>query len=121
MKPCMSRDFRLYIADVIQCCDRVTEYVNGHTFESFSGDYMLIDAVVRNLEIIGEAVKNIPAETLAQRPEVIWTDVARFRDVIAHQYFRVKLTVWGTIQNELDNIRTAASKLLASFPPLDPN
>mgnify|MGYP003381700081 CR=1 FL=1 len=116
----MSRDFRLYIADLIQSCDRITEYVGGSTFESFSNDSMLIDAVARNLEIIGEAVKNIPADTLQLRPEINWSDVARFRDVIAHQYFRVKLTVvWDTIQHELDSIRTAASKMLDAFPPIE--
>ena len=116
----MSRDFRLYIADIIRSCDRIIEYVNGHTFESFSDDYMVIDAVARNLEIIGEAAKNIPGEVLAIRPEINWTDVARFRDVIAHQYFRIKLTVvWNVIQEELDDIRTAASKLLAALPTLD--
>lgn len=109
----MSRDFKLYIADIIQCCDRIDEYVIEHTFESFSDDYKTIDAVARNLEIIGEAVKNIPKEMLALRPEIEWSDVARFRDVIAHQYFHVKLTViWDVINNELDGIRAAASELL---------
>ena len=116
----MSRDFRLYIADIIKSCDRIIEYVNGHTFESFSDDYLVIDAVARNLEIIGEATKNIPNDILAMRPEINWTDVARFRDVIAHQYFRIKLTVvWNVIQEELDPIRSSASKLLASLPALD--
>ena len=61
----MSRDFRLYLADIIQSCDRIDEYVTGHSFESFSEDYKTVDAVTRNLEIIGEAVKNIPKQTLA--------------------------------------------------------
>lgn len=109
----MSRDFRLYIADVIQCCDRIDEYVREHTFETFSDDYKTIDAVARNLVIIGEAVKNIPKEVLALRLEIEWSDVTRFRDVIAHQYFRVKLTVvWDVINNELVGIRSAASELL---------
>ena len=78
---------------------------------------MAIDAVARNLEIIGEAVKNVPKETLAIRPEINWTDVTGFRDVIVHQYFRVKLTVvWDVIQVELAGIRTAASKILETFP-----
>ena len=116
----MSRDFRLYLADIIQSCDRVDEYVAGHTFESFSDNYMVIDAVARNLEIIGEAVKNVPKETLSLRPEIIWSDVAGFRDVIAHQYFRVKLTVvWDAINVELPLIRTAASKLLETFPHIE--
>ncbi len=116
----MSRDYRLYIADVIQSCDRITEYVNGHDFASFSQDYLTIDAVARNFEIIGEAVKNIPNDVLAHRPEILWSDVARFRDIIAHQYFRVKLTVvWDAIHEEIDDIRSAAAKLLASQPALD--
>lgn len=113
----MSRDYRLYLADIIQGCDRIVEYVDGHTFESFSEDNMTIDAVARNLEIIGEAAKNIPAEILAARPEVVWSDVAKFRDVIAHQYFRVKLTVvWDAISNEIGGIRTAASKIIENLP-----
>ena len=116
----MSRDFRLYIADIIKSCDSIVEYVNGHTFESFSDDNLVIDAVARNLEIIGEAVKNIPSDTLATRPEINWSDVARFRDVIAHQYFRVKLTVvWNVIQEELDDIRSSASKLLELLPAIE--
>lgn len=116
----MSRDFRLYIADVIESCDKITEYTGHLSFETFSEDDLTIDAVARNLEIIGEAVKNIPFEVLALRPEISWSDVARFRDIIAHQYFRVKLTVvWDVLENEIDKIRTAASKLLPYFPPID--
>lgn len=66
----MSRDFRLYIADIIKSCDRVIEYVNGHTFESFSDDYLVIDPVARNLEIIGEAVKMFPAINLLSALEL---------------------------------------------------
>ena len=116
----MLRDFRLYLADIIQCCDRVLEYTDGHTLDSFSEDYKSVDAVARNLEIIGEAVKNIPSEVLVLRPEINWSDVAKFRDVIAHQYFRVKLTVvWDTIHNEIRGIRTAASNLYVAFQPDD--
>ncbi len=108
----MSRDIKLYIADIIQSCDRITEYVNGHTYATFCEDYKSVDAVARNLEIIGEAVKNIPKDTLALRPEILWSDVAKFRDVIAHQYFRVKLTVvWDLIHGDLVDIRKAASHL----------
>ena len=70
--------------------------------------------------MIGEAVKNIPNEMLALRPEIAWSDVARFRDVIAHQYFRLKLTVvWDVLNNELDGIRSAASALLGHVPEIE--
>lgn len=116
----MSRDYRLYLADIIQSCDRISEYVAGYTFATFSANDLLVDAVARNLEIIGEATKNVPANILAMRPEIIWSDVAGFRDVIVHQYFRVKLTVvWDAVSNEIDPIRTAASKILETLPSLE--
>ena len=52
------------------------EYTDGHSFDSFADDYKSVDAVARNLEIIGEAVKNIPSEVLVLRPEINWSDVA---------------------------------------------
>ena len=113
----MSRDYRLYLADIIQSCDRISEYVDGYSFDSFSGDYLVIDAVARNLEIIGEAVKNVPAEVLRVWPEINWSDVAKFRYVIAHQYFRVNLTVvWDVVANEIDGIRKVSSKIIESLP-----
>jgi len=116
----MSRDSRLYLVDIIECCDRIREYVNDHTFETFYADSKTIDAVARNLEIIGEAVKGLPTDILATRPEIVWSDVARFRDVIAHQYFRVKLTViWDVLENELGPIRKAASDLLNCMPQIE--
>lgn len=54
----MSRDYRLYLDDILECCDRVQAYTDGYSFDQFSADSKTVDAVVRNLEIIGEAVKN---------------------------------------------------------------
>jgi uncharacterized protein with HEPN domain len=103
----MSRDIRLYTADIIVSCDRITEYVDGHPFATFCEDY--IDAVARDLEIIGEAVKNVPTQILGALPEIVCPDIAKFRDVIAHRYFPVKLTVvWDLIHGELEDIRKAS-------------
>lgn len=116
----MSRDFRLFLADIIECCDKIQTYTFGHDFSSFSNNNQLIDAVARNLEIIGEAVKNIPSEILDQEPEIPWKEVARFRDLIAHYYFGVKLTVvWNIVENRLDELRTAASRLFTSLAASD--
>ncbi|MBK9216536.1 MAG: DUF86 domain-containing protein [Chloracidobacterium sp.] len=116
----MPRDISLYLADIIECCDRIAEYTGGHTLASFSQDHKTIDAVARNFEIMGEAVKNVPTEILEAQPEVHWSGVASFRDVIAHQYFRIKLTVvWDIVENELDGIRSAASVLYHLLPATD--
>lgn len=116
----MSRDFRLYLADIIECCDRIRDYADGHTLNSFSDDHKTIDAVARNLEIIGEAVKNIPPDILSSQSQIEWKDIARFRDVIAHYYFRVNLkVVWRIVQDDIDPLRSASAKLFESLPDRD--
>jgi uncharacterized protein with HEPN domain len=87
------------------------------TFDEFSDDDKTIDAVVRNLEIIGEAVKNIPSEVLETKPQIEWKQIARFRDLIAHQYFKIKLTiVWDIVQNQLNELKTAVDEILSEMP-----
>lgn len=109
----MSRDFRLFLDDILDCCDRVQDYTAGYTFDQFSADPKTVDAVVRNLEIIGEAVKNLPAERLAARPEVVWKQIARFRDNMIHRYFGVRLPiVWNILQSEIDLLRAAVTAIL---------
>jgi len=64
----MSRSVRLYLEDILTCCAKVKRYSQGMTFEEFQTDERTYDAVVRNLEIIGEAVKNIPEDMRSQYP-----------------------------------------------------
>jgi len=71
MSPRSERGWRLYAEDIIQACNKVRRYVAGMSFESFAGDERTQDAVVRNLEIIGEAAKAIPDEVAARAPEIV--------------------------------------------------
>jgi uncharacterized protein with HEPN domain len=88
-------------------------YLSGVTFEGFIADNKTVDAVVRNLEIIGEAVKNLPDEIRALGPEVEWKKVARFRDIIVHHYFKIDYeTVWDITQTKIDEIELVARRLL---------
>ena len=112
----MPRTSELYLRDIIECCENVREYIGSQSFDKFSGDRKTIDAVVRNLEIIGEAVKNIPDEVRQTRPEIEWKKVARFRDVIVHHYFKVDLeVVWDVVTNRLPEIETAAGEMLVEI------
>jgi len=109
----MPRDLRLYLEDILEACERVASYTEQVDFASFAADRMRVDAVVRNLEIIGEAVKNIPEAQRALAPAVEWRKIAGLRDVVAHQYFAVNLTIlWDIIENRLGQLRHETAALL---------
>jgi len=79
--------------------------VAGLTRESFAQDTMRIDAVVRNLEIIGEAAKMIPESIRVEYPNIEWRKIAGLRDILAHHYFEVDLDiVWDVVQNKLPEL-----------------
>ena len=116
----MSRDYRLYLLDIIDACDRARSYVDGYTFDQFILDHKTVDAVVRNLEIIGEAVKNVPAELTSAEPQIDWKRAARFRDIIAHYYFKIDYdVVWSILEKRLDEIKAAAAAILKRLPLID--
>lgn len=111
----MSRRSRLFLKDIAESCQKVPNYSAGVTFEQFSSDERTIDAVVRNLEIIGEAVKNLPEEIKDSRPDVEWRRIARFRDIIVHHYFKVDLdVVWDVVENKISLLEEAVNNLLES-------
>lgn len=89
----MSRDARAYLQDIVECCDRVAEYVREHDDATIRASLLHIDAVVRNIEIVGEAAKHVPAEVRALAPAVAWTRLAGMRDVVAHGYFGLDLDI----------------------------
>ncbi|SRR5258706_11477154 len=112
----MSRDYSLYLQDILEAVQKIQEYVAELTFEEFLIDGKTIDAVVRNLEIIGEAVKCTPKEMLASRPDIDWKRIARFRDIIAHYYFKVDYeVVWSITQDDLDQLAVAVSSILSDI------
>lgn len=109
----MSRISSLYLADIIESCERVASYIDGMDIDGFIQDQKTVVAVVRNLEIIGEAVKNLPEEVRALEGEIEWKKIARFRDIIAHHYFKVDyFRVWDISENKLTELRSAALRLL---------
>jgi uncharacterized protein with HEPN domain len=117
----MSRDFRLYLQDILDASERIKAYVGELDFDGFMNDPRTVDAVVRNLEIIGEAAKNLPAELREIQPQIDWKNVARFRDKIAHYYFKINYEiVWSIIEEELSEIAQAVCSILSTLsPPVD--
>ena len=101
-----SRHDRLYLYDIIECCDRVADYINGVSENDYQVNPMLQDALVRNIEVVGEAVKNLSQELKESHPHIAWSQIARMRDKIAHHYFRINLdVVWKTASDDLPTLR----------------
>ena len=97
----MSRDWRLYLGDMILCCEKVATFVGASTRDEFLANVLVYDAVLRNLEILGEAAKHVPGDVKARMPEVAWREIAGMRDWIAHGYFTIKAdVVWNAIEVE---------------------
>ncbi len=85
-------------------------------FEDFIKNDMVVDAVIRNLEIIGEAVKNIPPEVRSKYPEIPWKQIAGFRDVVIHHYFGVDLNiVWTVIRKHLKELKPKIKRILKNL------
>ncbi|MDD4909903.1 MAG: DUF86 domain-containing protein [Candidatus Omnitrophica bacterium] len=88
----MKRDARVYIEDIIESITKIEEYTKDLKSEDdFYKDTQIQDAVLRRLEIIGEAVKNIPEEIKRKYPQIPWKKIAGMRDILTHQYFVVNL------------------------------
>jgi uncharacterized protein with HEPN domain len=109
----MSRDESLYLADILESCEKVIRYTRGMTYKKFVNDDLHFDAVLRNLEIIGEAVKNVSEETRQKYPEIKWRKIAGFRDIVAHGYFGVNdETVWDIVEHEIPVLVTTVKIML---------
>ena len=112
----MSRDPWLYLQDLLESASRVQAYTENLAKEDFEGNQMVYDAVLRNLEIIGEAAKRLPPEWKEAMPAIPWRMVCGFRDHIAHGYFGLDNdVVWDVIQEEVPalarEVRILRSKL----------
>lgn len=109
----MSQDFDIYLEDILEAIDRIQEYVQDVTRETFEADRMRIDAVIRNLEVIGEAVKQVPDSIREQYPRVEWRKIAGLRDILIHKYFDVNLgIVWGVVQSNIPILKTEIQQIL---------
>ena len=92
----MTRAVVLYISDILQQMEDALEFIQGITYEQFVGDKKTINAVLRSIEVIGEAAKNVPEGMRARYPDIPWKEMAGMRDKVIHFYFGVdqRLSGW---------------------------
>ncbi len=101
----MSRDCKVYLEDILEAIGKIRAYTAGMSADSFAADNKTLDAVLRNLEVIGEAVKCIPGDIRAQHPQVEWKKMAGLRDILIHQYFGIDAEIiWDVVQNKLPEL-----------------
>jgi uncharacterized protein with HEPN domain len=107
------RDIRDYLQDILNTIDLVESFVANMTFDEFQTDPKTSFAVIRALEIIGEATKNIPSNIRDQYPQIPWKGFAGMRDKLIHAYFGVNIeVVWDTIQQDLPQLRPVIHQIL---------
>ncbi len=120
----MSRSLRLYFEYLLIAGEKVMRYTEGMEFAEFLADDRTFDAVVRNLQIIGEAVKQIPLEMRERYSQVEWRKIAGLRDVLAHAYFSLEdETIWNAVETKvpklLDEVREIVEREFGGVDSID--
>jgi len=105
------REISDYLNDILNACAEVEEFTRGMDFESFVADKKTVNAVIRSLEVLGEATKHIPTSFRRKHPEIPWSKMAGMRDVLIHDYMGVDLrTVWNVVKERLPELTPLFAK-----------
>jgi len=99
------RDLRDYINDLIEACEDILSFTKGMSYSDFAGDKKTVNAVIRSLEVIGEASKQLPMSFRDNYPDVPWKQMAGMRDKLIHEYFGIdKQMVWQAVEKHIPGI-----------------
>src|SRR4030067_1226835 len=110
----MRRDFGLYLYDILEAIQQIRTYLADQDEEAFKKDRKTQDAVIRNLEVIGEAAGKLPSQIQKDEPEIDWRKITGLRNILIHEYFGINLPiVWDVVQHKLDSLETVCRTLLA--------
>jgi uncharacterized protein with HEPN domain len=105
-----------YLSDAVDAMNKAEKFVEGMSFETFKEDDKTIFAVIRALEVIGEAVKNIPQESRDAASHIPWKQIAGMRDILIHEYFGVDLeTLWQTVKIDIPQTKPLLSEFFATL------
>ncbi len=107
------RSDREFILDMLIACEKIMKYTQNITYEDFYNNDMIIDAVLRNIEILGESAKNVSENLKSKYNEVEWREIARTRDKIIHFYFGIDLSIiWDIITVDMPNLQEKLKRII---------
>lgn len=109
----MTKEFTVFLQHILESIELIEKRIKNVTYKEFAKDIDLQDMVIRRLEVIGEAVRNLPKDFRQEHSEVDWQDPTDMRSVLIHGYFQIDLTVvWDTISNDLPTFKEQIEKIL---------
>lgn len=109
---------RIRVQHMLEAIEMIEGFMKGRSMDDLAKDAMLRFAVVKQLEVIGEAASRITLETLVAEPSIPWKEVVLMRHVLVHDYYRIDVpTVWSTVSNDLGPLKQAINRLLGTLPP----
>ncbi len=98
---------------MLEAVEKIRRYTDGMTYDSFAADEKTIDAVVRNIIVIGEAARQVPEEIQVRHPDVPWMEMRGIRNVVIHEYFGVSRDIlWRTVQEDLPRLMLSLKNML---------
>jgi uncharacterized protein with HEPN domain len=107
------KDNEIYLKHILDSIHKIRRYLDGISFEEFSGDEMRVGATVRELEIIGEAASKLSSSFRQNHTDIQWKSIIGMRNFLIHQYFGVsEKVIWGTYKNDLDKLEKQITDLL---------
>ncbi|MBI5810464.1 MAG: DUF86 domain-containing protein [Deltaproteobacteria bacterium] len=109
----MPRDYKVYLDDILEAAARIRDYTLGLNLEGLKNDSKTLDAVVRNLEVIGEAAKKVPEDVRRRYPDTEWKKISGIRDILIHEYFGIDINIiWDIAQNKLPSLEEQVRNIL---------
>jgi len=110
----MQREHDFFLKDILVAIRKIENYTGKLSYEEFLKDELRQDGVVKNLEVIGEAVKNIPQDIKNRKPEIEWKKIAGLRDILTHEYFGINFEiVWDVIMKKIPDLKKNVTDLLS--------